>query len=245
MRDAAIDPDVDGVVAFRCAFRKSEFAREISIAELEPDIRAALGDKVGEFANPIGVEGGALVYIEDRQGHAPAPLARDHPVGARFHGTGNAIFAPGRHPSYVVMNGIERFAADLIQADKELFDRAKDNRRFRAPAIGISVLKILFGQEHAFVAQNANDVGVGVENIFADQFRNPDLVSIAAVIVNWRKNGKTVFRSEDVIVFAMARRDMDGARAGIHGNEPRSQNHNRAREKRVLRADAFEFVAGK
>ena len=53
-------------------------------------------------------------------------------------------------------------------------------------------MKILFGQEHAFVTHNANDVGVGVKNIFADQFRNPDLVSIAAVIVNGRENGKTV-----------------------------------------------------
>ena len=84
----------------------------------------------------------------------------------------------------MAMNGIERFAADLVEANKELFDRAKDDRRFRAPALGIGVVKILFGQEHTFVAQNANDVGVGIENIFADQFRNPDLVSITAVIVH-------------------------------------------------------------
>ena len=90
------------------------------------------------------------------------------------------------------MNGIECFAADIVEANEELFDRAKDDRRFRAPAIGIGVVKILFGQEHTFGAQNANDVRVGVKNIFADQFRNPDLVSIAAVIVNGRENGKTV-----------------------------------------------------
>src|SRR5438034_5037849 len=113
MRDAAVDPDVDGVVALRCAFRKPEFARELGIAEFEPDIGTAFRDKIGEYANPIGVERGALVYIEDRQGDAPTSLARDHPVGARFHGTGNAVFAPGRHPFHVVMYGIECFAADL------------------------------------------------------------------------------------------------------------------------------------
>ena len=92
-----------------------------------------------------------------------------------------------------MMNGVERFAADLIEADKELFDRAKDDRRFRAPAIGIGMMKILFGQEHAALAQDADDVGVGVENIFADEFRNPDFVSVAAVIVDRRKNRKAVF----------------------------------------------------
>ena len=91
------------------------------------------------------------------------------------------------------MNGIECFAADLVEADEELFDRAKDDRGFRAPTIGIGVVKILLGEEHAFVAQNSNDIGVGVEDIFADQFRNPNLVGIAAVIVNGRENWETVF----------------------------------------------------
>src|SRR5437763_1850848 len=89
--------------------------------------------------------------VEHRQGHAPTSLARDYPIGARFHRTGNAIFAPGRHPLYLMMNGVKCLAADLVQPDKELFDRAKDDRSFRAPAIGIGVVKILFGQEHASV----------------------------------------------------------------------------------------------
>src|SRR6516162_6634196 len=111
MRDTAVDPDVDGVVTFRCAFRKLEFTREFSIAELEPDIRATLGDEICEFTNPIGIECGAPISVKHGQGHAPTPLARDHPVGARLHRAGNAIFAPGGHPFYVVMNGIKCFAA--------------------------------------------------------------------------------------------------------------------------------------
>src|SRR5436190_19279272 len=126
MRDAAINPDVDGVVALGCAFRKPEFPGELCIVEFEPDIGAPLCDQIGEFEDPIGVKGCALVYIEDRQGHAPTSLARDYPVGARFYRTGNTILAPGRHPFYMVVNGIECFAADLVEADKELFDRAKN-----------------------------------------------------------------------------------------------------------------------
>jgi len=91
-----------------------------------------------------------------------------------------------------MMNGVERFAANLIEADKELFDCAKDDRRFRAPAVGIAMMKILFGQEHAALSQDPDDVGIGVEDIFADEFRNPDLVSLAAMIIDRGENRETV-----------------------------------------------------
>ena len=38
MRDAAVDPDVDRVVAMRRAFRQSEFARERRVIQLEPNV---------------------------------------------------------------------------------------------------------------------------------------------------------------------------------------------------------------
>ena len=91
-----------------------------------------------------------------------------------------------------MMNGIQRFAADLVEADKKLFNRAKDDRCFRTPAIWIAMMKILFGQEHAALAQDANNVRIGVEDIFADEFRNPDLVSVAAVIIDRRENREAV-----------------------------------------------------
>jgi len=92
-----------------------------------------------------------------------------------------------------MMYGIKRFAADLIEADKELFDRAKDDRRFRAPTIRITMMEILLGQEHAALAQDPDDVGIGVEDIFADEFRNPNLVSITTMIIDRRKNREAVF----------------------------------------------------
>ena len=42
----------------------------------------------------------------------------------------------------------------------------------------------------------------------------------------------------------MSRRDVDRAGAGIHGDELGGQNHGCARKQGVLRADAFESVAG-
>ena len=38
MRNATIDPDVDGVVALRGARRKPKLARKIGIAQFKPDV---------------------------------------------------------------------------------------------------------------------------------------------------------------------------------------------------------------
>ena len=56
MRDAAVDPNVDRVVAFGCSSGKSQLLGKIDIVQFEPDIRAALGDEIGEFANYFRVE---------------------------------------------------------------------------------------------------------------------------------------------------------------------------------------------
>src|SRR5437764_8517482 len=120
-------------------------------------------------------------------------MAREAEIGARFLRIGDTVLTRGGNRAYVMMNRLERFAGDLIEADKELLDRAKDDRRFRAPAIGIAMMKILFGQEHAALAQDPDDVGVGVEDIFADEFRNPNLVCITAVIIDRRKDREAVF----------------------------------------------------
>ena len=80
---------------------KPERLRESGVIELEPDVRAALRDEVGQFANPLRVEQRLAVGgIKDWQRHAPAALARDHPVGSRFHRAGDAIFAPLRDPGH-------------------------------------------------------------------------------------------------------------------------------------------------
>ena len=56
VRNAAVDPNIDRVVAFRCAWRKVEFARKIDIVQLKPNVRAALRDEIGEFPNNFRVE---------------------------------------------------------------------------------------------------------------------------------------------------------------------------------------------
>ena len=192
VRDAAVDPDVDRVVAMAGAFGQPERLREGHVVEFEPDIGTALRHEVGQFANPFRVEQRfAVGGIENGQWYAPAALTRDHPVGPRFHRAGDAIFAPGGEP-VDLRDRVERSFAEVIDPDEKLLDRAEDDRRLRTPAVGIGMRIGLLGHEHAAVAQQPDDVRVCFENVFADQFGKAHLLGVTAEIVDRRENRETV-----------------------------------------------------
>ena len=56
MRNAAVDPDVNRVVAMTRSFGEPEFAGEGGIVQLKPNIGTALGDEVGGLPNQARVE---------------------------------------------------------------------------------------------------------------------------------------------------------------------------------------------
>ena len=56
VRNAAVDPDVDCVVAFSCPSGKSKLLCKIDIVQFEPNIGAAVRDEIGELANYLRVE---------------------------------------------------------------------------------------------------------------------------------------------------------------------------------------------
>src|SRR5205807_10570087 len=75
------------------------------------------------------------------------PTRRSSDLGTGFNCAGDAIFAPRRDPFHFVVNCLERFAAQLIDADKELFDVAEDDRRLRAPTVWIRVVESLLDRK--------------------------------------------------------------------------------------------------
>ena len=50
----------------------------------------------------------------------------------------------------------------------------------------------LLGDEHAAIAEQPDDIGVGVENVFADQFRQAGFRGVAPRIVDRRKDGQAI-----------------------------------------------------
>ena len=143
------------------------------------------------------------------------------------------------------MNCLERFAAQLIDTDKELFDVAEDDRCLRAPTVRIGVVESLLAEQHAAFAQQIHDVDVGVEDVFADKIGQTGFVSEAAVIIDRRQDRQFIGTSKIVIVFAVTRCDVDGAGAGIHRHKISGENNGSTRQKRMLHSDFVEFAAGK
>ena len=176
-----------------CVFRQTNFARKIDIVQLEPNVRAAIRNEIGELANIICVKHRfAILRIKDRQRDAPAALARDDPIGARFDRSRDSVFAPGGNPFHFLVNGVERWAAELVDANKKLLDVAEDDRRLRTPAVGIGVMKFLLAEEHAAFAQQIDDVDVGIEHVLACEILETRFVGEAAMIVDRRQNRQFV-----------------------------------------------------
>ena len=96
MGNAAVDPDVDRVVAMARALGQPERLRERDVVELEPDVGAAL---VATRSASLRIHSGlrsdfAFGGIEDGQRNTPAALAGNDPIGPGFDRAGDAILAP-------------------------------------------------------------------------------------------------------------------------------------------------------
>ena len=144
MRNAAVDPDINRIVAFRRARRQSKFFCKIGIAQFKPNVRAALSNEISELADDFCIEN-CFVFLGIKNGkrHAPASLSGNHPIGTRFDRACDAVLTPRRNPFHFAANRFKRSGTQIIDTNKELLDIAKDDRRFRTPAVRIGVMKIL------------------------------------------------------------------------------------------------------
>src|SRR5581483_9102877 len=131
VRDAAINPNVDGIVAFGCPGRETKLSSKVVIIHFEPDIRATLSHEIGEFSDNLCIENGLSIFrVENGQRHAPASLPRNYPVGARFNCTGDAVLAPCWNPLHFIVDGIKRSSPQRIDPNKKLLNIAEDDGRF-------------------------------------------------------------------------------------------------------------------
>src|SRR4029450_11371531 len=126
--------------------------------------------------------------------------------------------SPRRNPLHR-LDSIESFAAQFVDANEELLDIAEDNRRFRAPAVRIRMMKNLLAEQHAVLAKKSDDLDVGVEDVFANQIWHTGFVGETTVIIDRRQDWQAFFSAQQVIVFTIARRDGHTTSAGIHHNK--------------------------
>src|ERR1035437_4747764 len=89
----------------------------------------------------------ALGAPQERDGRAPAALARNRPLEAVLDHRADAVLAERRNPLDAVVNLGERLVADRVQVDEPLVRRAEDDGVLAAPAVGIGMGRGLLGEE--------------------------------------------------------------------------------------------------
>ncbi len=111
--------------------------------------------------------------VEDRNRHAPEPLAGNARIRAfGEHGT-HALLAPPGRPVHTedFANGTlpeRRRGSALVrrvELDEPLLGGAEDHRFVAAPAVRVAVRESAFAQEHAALTEQCNDLGIGLETV--------------------------------------------------------------------------------
>ena len=92
----------------------------------------------------------AVVAVKDGNGHSPAALPTDAPVGAVFDHIVYTFTPPVRDPLNVI-DMRQRLGPQAIRlhGNKPLLGGSENNRFFAAPAVGVTVRDLVFMQKGA------------------------------------------------------------------------------------------------
>ena len=172
--DPEVEPDFDQVVDL-------VVSRGIVLRPEEPLLRALGEPGVGAF--PLVGVGDPRVHLvveqdfvtvladENRQGHPPGALARQHPIGLVGDHALDPVLAGRRRPSRA-FNRVDRkdpkrlaalrIGERPIHRQEPLRRVAKDDWRLRAPAVGVLVLEFSARDERPGLDQRVDDGLVGV-----------------------------------------------------------------------------------
>ena len=240
---AGVDPHIERVFAALAAFREADEVAPEGVVFFKPEVRAVLLDGIGDLVRDGGVHDGvAFGIVENGKRHAPGALAADAPVGTALDGAVDAIPAPGGQPVHGV-DGLQGIGTEVADADEELLDGAEDDGRLRAPAVRVLMHILLIAEEGTFALEDGDDAFVALEDMPADELRQSALGGEAAGVIDGAEHLEAVLFARDVVVRAVAGSHVDGAGAGVVGDEEGIDDLRGAREEGMLRLAAVEVLA--
>ena len=155
----------------------------------------------------------------------------------------HALLAPRRDPLDVALDRVEDAGAEplRVQLDEPLLGRAKERRLLAAPAVGVGVVERTLGDQRADAPEVLDDPGIRLPH------REPGEVlhlgEEAPVVVHRVVDRETEGPAELVVLLAVARRDVDEARAGVHRDERRRRDRSGAVDPRVPVPEPDELPA--
>ena len=103
----------------------------------------------------------------------------------------------------------------------------------------------LLREQRAVLAEKRDDLGVGIEDILAHPRGHADVLGEFAEVIHGREHGQAVCLSGNVVVLAVAGRDVNLASAGVERDEVSSDDLRGARQEWMLRFEADELLTTK
>ena len=204
---ARVKPDLQNITALGvvwCISGTTKVCQDVFWLGLAPSLNAASFDHLGRQVHDVQrarVQFAAVLVQKKGQGHAPAALAADAPVGP----VGNHVAQPAPPVLGVksgLLNGIERGLAQgfrglvdsehalaLVHAHKPLRRSAVNHWRFVAPAVRVAVGDVGGGKQPVCLAQHLDDALAGFPDVHAAKQRQ--LGRVLAVALH---------RVEDVVI---------------------------------------------
>lgn len=183
--------------------------------------------------------------------HAPVALAADAPVGTLLdHGT-DAVGRVGRIPLDVLTDLLASLLTQtrLVHRDKPLVGSTEEHRVLTAPAVRVAVRDFLLEDQGAALAQELDDVRVGLVGIHAAEGATGAKlltgVELAVVIDRHADVGDALLEAGKVVVNAVAGRVVDDTGTVVDTDVIGQQRHALdAVKDRLLVADVVEGLGG-
>ncbi|GBF31536.1 hypothetical protein MnTg04_01497 [bacterium MnTg04] len=218
MHHARVHPDIDDIAHLHVVIRI--FTQQFLDIQIEPGVHAILFDQRGHLGNQDRTVRMQFIGVfVDKKGnrHAPGPLPGNAPVRPPVHHAHDPGFAPVGYPLHFADLGKSLLAqTGLVHADEPLGRRAKNQRRFVAPAMRVTVLDRFTAQQYIFFCQQIDDEIVGLEYMLPfDQRRAGDKTAVAANRIFHRQ---IVLDTGGKVFLTMARRGVNGAGARLDGD---------------------------
>ena len=147
--------------------------------------------------------------------HAPVALTADAPVGTLLNHGADAVGGVSRIPLDVLANLLTSLLAQtsLVHRDKPLVGSTEEHRVLAAPAVRIAVRDLLLEDQGAALAQELDDVRVGLVGIHAAEgAAGAKLlagVELAVVIDRHANVGDALLEAGEVVVDAVTGRVVD------------------------------------
>ena len=186
----------------------------------------------------------APLAVEDRDRHAPGPLAREAPVGPVLDHVVDAVAPPVRDPADPVdLPERGRPQAALVEREEPLVGRAEDHRVVAAPAVRVAVLQLRgrIGEQVSRGVEVLHDLRVRREDLLARVL--PRLGGEAPGAVHRVQDLEPVAQADLVVLLAVPGGGVDEAGAGLERHVLAEDDRGLAVHERVAVADALERLA--